>query len=263
MGRRLCFEALAGIPEVRPGDALAPLIVAALAENDCELGSDSIVVVAQKIVSKAEGRFAWLDEVVPSDKAQELARITVKDARLVELTLSESTRVLRAVPGVLIVRHRLGYVMANAGIDLSNVPGEAGNERALLPQTMFDTVLSALSEAHEIDHIAVVSSEPERVPSGVLALPEPGQGLNPALSSAAEMLRDHGARSLLVIHADLLQAAEALTLAGHGSNVGYSRKVFIPLTRLCRNTCGYCTFATTPLGPEEPAPRAVEALQRP
>ena len=95
----------------------ASLIVAALAENDSTLGHDSIVVVAQKIVSKSEGRFAWLDEVVPSDKAQELACITGKDARLVELTLSESTRVLRAVPGVLIVRHRLGYVMANAGID--------------------------------------------------------------------------------------------------------------------------------------------------
>ena len=76
MGRRLCFEALSGIPEVRPGDALAPLIVAALAENGSTLGHDSIVVVAQKIVSKSEGRFAWLDEIVPSAKAQELARIT-------------------------------------------------------------------------------------------------------------------------------------------------------------------------------------------
>jgi len=84
---------------------------------------------------------------------------------------------------------------------LSGMLDEAA--RAGLVQTMFDTVLSALSEAHEIDHIAVVSNEPERVPSGVLALPDPGQGLNPALSSAAEMLRDHGARSLLVIHADL------------------------------------------------------------
>nr|ACB12960.1 putative F420-dependent oxidoreductase [Thauera sp. E7] len=147
MGRRLCFEALAGIPEVRPGDALAPMIVAALAANGSALGHDSIVVVAQKIVSKSEGRFAWLDEIVPSAEAQELADITGKDARLVELTLSESTRVLRAVPGVLIVRHRLGYVMANAGIDMSNVPDEVGRERALLLPLDPDASAAALREA--------------------------------------------------------------------------------------------------------------------
>ena len=75
--------------------------------------------------------------------------------------------------------------------------------RAGLVQTMLETVLSALSGAHEIDRVAVVSSEPERVPAGVLALPDPGQGLNPALTAAADRLLDHGASSLLVIHADL------------------------------------------------------------
>jgi len=84
---------------------------------------------------------------------------------------------------------------------LSGMLDEAA--RAGLVQTMFDTVLSALSNADEIERIAIVSSEPERVPSGVLALPDAGHGLNPALSAAAEMLRHHGARSLLVIHADL------------------------------------------------------------
>ena len=75
--------------------------------------------------------------------------------------------------------------------------------RAALVQSMLESVLSALSAAHEIDRIAVVSSEPERIPSGVLALPDPGEGLNPALSAAADRLLDHGASSLLVIHADL------------------------------------------------------------
>lgn len=75
--------------------------------------------------------------------------------------------------------------------------------RAALVQSMLETVLSALSAAQQIDRIAVVSSEPERIPSGVLALPDPGEGLNPALSAAADRLLDHGARSLLVIHADL------------------------------------------------------------
>ena len=132
MRRRICFEALPGIPEIQQGDALATLIVAALEANALSLSADSIVVIAQKIISKSEGRFAWMDEVKPSAKAIELAAITGKDPALVELTLSESDRVLRAVPGVLIVRHRLGYVMANAGIDMSNVPGQDGRERALL-----------------------------------------------------------------------------------------------------------------------------------
>ncbi|WP_018991342.1 coenzyme F420-0:L-glutamate ligase [Aromatoleum toluclasticum] len=145
--RRLCFEALPGIPEVRPGDALDELVMRALDASAIELAPDTIVVVAQKIVSKAEGRFAWLDEVRPSDHALELARITGKDPRLVELTLAESTDVLRAVPGVLIVRHRLGYVMANAGIDLSNVPGKGGRERALLLPLAPDASAAALREA--------------------------------------------------------------------------------------------------------------------
>ena len=78
--------------------------------------------------------------------------------------------------------------------------------RAALVQSMLETVLSALSAAHEIDRIAVVSSEPERTPSGVLALPDPGEGLNPALSTAADRLLDHGASSLLVIgNADIAE----------------------------------------------------------
>lgn len=155
MRRRFSFEALPDIPEIQSGDALAPLIVAALAANDMALSADSIVVVAQKIVSKAEGRFAFLDEVVPSARAHELAGLTGKDARLVELTLAESSAVLRAVPGVLIVRHRLGYVMANAGIDQSNVPGADGRERALLLPRDPDASAAALREAlHERSGVA-------------------------------------------------------------------------------------------------------------
>lgn len=147
MSGRLSFEALPGIPEIHPGDHLAPIIAGALDRAGLALSPASIVVVAQKIVSKAEGRFARLDEVVPSERALELSRITGKDARLVELTLSESSKVLRAVPGVLIVRHRLGYVMANAGIDLSNVPGSDGGVRALLLPCDPDRSAGLLREA--------------------------------------------------------------------------------------------------------------------
>jgi coenzyme F420-0:L-glutamate ligase/coenzyme F420-1:gamma-L-glutamate ligase len=85
--------------------------------------------VAQKVVSKAEGRFLTLSELRPSPRARELAALTGKDERLVEAILTESTAVLRARPGVIITRHRLGFVMAQAGVDQSNVPGR---ERVLL-----------------------------------------------------------------------------------------------------------------------------------
>jgi len=126
--RSVCITPLRGIGDVVPGDDLAELIGNAL---DRPLQTHDVIVVAQKIVSKAEGRLVRLDDVAPSQRALELAAITQKDARLVELILSESTDVLRAVPGVLLVRHRLGLVMANAGIDRSNL--DAANSALLLP----------------------------------------------------------------------------------------------------------------------------------
>lgn len=180
MRRRICFEALPGIPEIQPGDDLASLIVAALEANALNLSADSILVVAQKIVSKSEGRFAWMDEVKPSARALELATITGKDPALVELTLSESTRVLRAVPNVLIVRHRLGYVMANAGIDMSNVPGEEGRERALLLPLDADASALALREAVH----ALTGQAPGVIVSDSFGRPWRNGVVNVALGSA-------------------------------------------------------------------------------
>ena len=91
-----------------------------------------VIVVAQKIVSKAEGQLVFLDEIQPSSRARELAAVTGKDAAFVEMVLRESVAVLRALPNVLIVRHRLGYVVANAGIDQSNVRGSGGRPACLL-----------------------------------------------------------------------------------------------------------------------------------
>jgi coenzyme F420-0:L-glutamate ligase/coenzyme F420-1:gamma-L-glutamate ligase len=118
---------LAGLPEIRPGDDLPALLAAHLAA----LQAGDILVVAQKIVSKAEGRFVTLGDVVPSPEAVSLAEKVRKDARLVELVLRESSEVVRAAPNVLITRQRLGHVMANAGIDASNI-GSAGEDRVLL-----------------------------------------------------------------------------------------------------------------------------------
>lgn len=132
MGASFSLVALEGIPEVRAGDDLAAGILGALRCAGLALAARDVLVVAQKIVSKAEGRLVDLAEVTPSPRAVELAAVTGKNARLVEVILSESHSVVRAAPNVLIVRHRLGYVMANAGIDRSNVPCPAGRDLVLL-----------------------------------------------------------------------------------------------------------------------------------
>lgn len=130
--RELKLIALPGIPEVRPGASLADLILAAADRANVAIEAQDILVIAQKIVSKAEGRTVALDTVRPSPHAQTLAAAADKDARLMELVLRESHEVLRVKPGVVIVEHKLGFVMANAGIDRSNVDGDAGREYALL-----------------------------------------------------------------------------------------------------------------------------------
>lgn len=128
----LIFCAPADIPEINPGDDLAEIIWESCQRNAIGLDPGTVIVIAQKVVSKSEGRYVDLNSISPSAQALELADITGKDPRLVEAILSESTEVVRAVRGVLIVRHRLGLVMANAGIDHSNVPVIAHQERVLL-----------------------------------------------------------------------------------------------------------------------------------
>lgn len=131
--RRLEITALPGIPLVHPGDDLSRLIVEALDRAEVTLRAGDAIVIAQKVVSKAEGRYAVLAVVEPGPEAKELAEKTGKDARLVELILRESDRVVRHRPNLLIVQHKHGYVLANAGIDASNVePDSAQGERVLL-----------------------------------------------------------------------------------------------------------------------------------
>ncbi len=120
----LILTPLSGIPLIRHGDNLADLIVKVLQENRLILENNDIFVLAQKIVSKAEGRAVNLATITPSQRAIDLARETEKDARVVELVLQESREVLRTRPGTIIVEHRLGFVCANAGVDHSNVAGE-------------------------------------------------------------------------------------------------------------------------------------------
>jgi coenzyme F420-0:L-glutamate ligase/coenzyme F420-1:gamma-L-glutamate ligase len=117
----LTLTPLIRIPLIRHGDNLADIIVRSLSETGIELQDGDILVLAQKIVSKAEGRMVNLTTVTPSLRALELAEQTQKDPRFLELVLQESNEVLRTRPGTIIVEHRLGFVCANAGIDHSNV----------------------------------------------------------------------------------------------------------------------------------------------
>ncbi|MBB5055202.1 coenzyme F420-0:L-glutamate ligase/coenzyme F420-1:gamma-L-glutamate ligase [Afipia massiliensis] len=126
----LLLQPLRGFPLVQKGDDIVDLIHAALQTTGVSLEQNDIIVIAQKVISKAEGRSVDLNDIVPSARAIELSAAAEKDPRLIELILSESNEVLRVRPGVIIVEHRSGLVMANAGIDRSNV---SGNQALLLP----------------------------------------------------------------------------------------------------------------------------------
>ena len=130
---RLELIGLEGIGAVRAGDDLGALIAQALCANAVALRNGDVIAVAQKIVSKSENRYVLLEDVVPSARALQLAPLCDKDPRLVEIVLAESREVLRTVPGVIVVEDNRGLVLANAGVDRSNVDlDEAGRERVLL-----------------------------------------------------------------------------------------------------------------------------------
>jgi coenzyme F420-0:L-glutamate ligase/coenzyme F420-1:gamma-L-glutamate ligase len=120
-----------GLPEIQPGDDIGSLIVEGASKQSTPLQPGDLIVVSQKIISKAEGRLARLADVTPSPAAQTMARELGRDPRLVELILSESRRVVRMDKGILIVETHHGFVCANAGIDQSNV---AAGMAALLPK---------------------------------------------------------------------------------------------------------------------------------
>ena len=157
MPTSVSFLALRGLPEIRASDNLAATIRIALNENGLALEPNDLLVVAQKIVSKAEGRLVRLSDVTPTAEAQALAVKTLKDPRFVELVLRESKEILRAVPNILITRHRCGWVMANAGIDRSNIP-DAEDHVLLLPEDC-DASARRLRETLAPEHPAIIISD--------------------------------------------------------------------------------------------------------
>lgn len=129
---RVTITPLDGLPRVRPGHDLAGLLIAALDKAELPLQHQDVLVVTQKIVSKAEDRYLDITTIAPSQRARDLAKVVGKDPRLIEAVLSQSIEVLRAKPNILIVETKLGLVMANAGIDQSNLDAEDHGRRVLL-----------------------------------------------------------------------------------------------------------------------------------
>ncbi|MEH6556443.1 MAG: coenzyme F420-0:L-glutamate ligase [Oceanicoccus sp.] len=144
----LTLTSLLEFPLVEPGDDLVDQLLASLDTTAIALDDNDVLVLAQKIVSKAEGRYKYLNDVQPSDAAIELAGSIDKDPRLVELILEESVDVVRQRPGVVVVEHRLGYIHANAGIDKSNISSDDNNPRVLL--LPWDSDASAASLRREL-----------------------------------------------------------------------------------------------------------------
>jgi len=221
------LTALPGLPMVQPGDDLVPILLAGLERAGLTLTDSDVLVVTSKIVSKSENRFVWLKDVQPSERALELAAQTGKDARIVELTLRESTAVSRVALGVLVVRHRLGFVSANAGIDQSNLDG--GEDRVLLlpndPDASARKIRDALFTATGAKIGIVISDShgrPFRMGNVGVAIGAAGlpalldlrgnqdlfgrvlkisiQGYADMIASAAGLLTGEGAEGLPVVH---------------------------------------------------------------
>lgn len=203
-----------GIPMVQAGDDVGGLLVAAIRRAGIDVRGGDVVVVTSKILSKAEDRAVDLRTVTPRAEAIELAARTDKEPELVELVLRESTGVVRAEPGKLIVRHRLGFTSANAAIDRSNADGS--EHTALLmpvdPDASATRVRDALVDAFGVD-VAVVVSDTHGRPwrRGNVGVAVGVAGLAPVVDRAGSVdLFGRELKATLIPMADQLAGAAAL-----------------------------------------------------
>jgi len=235
----LTLTPLLHFPMVNPGDMLARLISNTLKDNEITLQNGDVLVLAQKIVSKAENRFVNLTEVNPSERAQHYAELTEKDPRLIELILSESRSVVRTRKGLIIVEHKLGFISANAGIDHSNVSGPWGNAEdwvLLLPVDPDETAQQIRSELEKQNNCRI----------GVLIIDSHGRawrlgtvGVTIGLSGLPGLVDLRGNPDLFDYHlrvtkvgaADELAAAASLMMgqAAEGTPVVHARGFPYPL----------------------------------
>jgi coenzyme F420-0:L-glutamate ligase / coenzyme F420-1:gamma-L-glutamate ligase len=226
--KSVTYTALPGIPLIEPGDDLCVIIPNAARAGGIEPQPGDTLVIAQKIVSKAEGRYVDLTKVTPTPRAIELAAVTRKDPRLVEVILGESTEVIREHKDVLIVAHRLGFVMANAGVDQSNIAGE---DRALLlpkdPDASCATLKAAFDQTFGVEVAVVINDSFGRAwRNGVVGVALGAAGL-PALQNliGAPDLFGRPMRVTEVAIADELAAAASLLMgqADEGTPVVHVR----------------------------------------
>ncbi|HNK64301.1 MAG TPA: coenzyme F420-0:L-glutamate ligase [Anaerolineales bacterium] len=235
----LLLNTLPGIPFIRRGDNLADILLNSLHSAEIELQNEDILVLAQKIISKTEGRMVNLASVQPSLRAVEIGEQADKDPRLVELMLQESNEVLRVRKGVIVVEHKLGFVCANAGIDHSNVKGEGDSSEdyvLLLPQ---DPDVSARNLREEIKSKAGRSIGVMIIDSHGRAWRNGTVGVCIGLSGIPALVDERGWQDLfgytlkatIVAVADELAAAASLVMgqAAEGTPVVHVRGFPYPL----------------------------------
>ncbi len=206
--------ALEGIPDVRPGVSLPALLVEALTASGLRPAAGDVLVVAQKVVSKAEGSIVDLAEVSPGEEAHRLARATGKDPRLVEVILRESRQVVRVHAEVLITEHRLGLICANAGVDHSNV-GLGPEVVCLLPRdpdASARAIRAALGAAFQTP-VAVIINDSHGRPhrEGAVGVCIGADGLEPLVSLVGRPDR-YGYRLRTSVEAVADELAAAATL---------------------------------------------------
>jgi coenzyme F420-0:L-glutamate ligase/coenzyme F420-1:gamma-L-glutamate ligase len=182
---------LLDFPQVEPGDDIAEQIVTSLSANGLSLEAGDVLVIAQKIVSKAENRYAYLNDVEPTSEAITLAEKAGKDPRQVQLILNESREVLRVRPGVIIVEHRNGYVHANAGIDKSNITNDLENPRLLLlpedPDASATEISLAIKKALGIEPQIIINDSSGRAwRNGTVGIAIGSAGLEPVFSQIGD-----------------------------------------------------------------------------
>jgi coenzyme F420-0:L-glutamate ligase / coenzyme F420-1:gamma-L-glutamate ligase len=235
----LSLTSLQNIPLIRQNDNLADILLNSLKETKIELQNDDILVIAQKIISKSEGRMVNLATISPSSEAIELGKKTEKDPRIAELIIQESNEILRTRIGTIIVEHKLGFVCANAGIDHSNVAGDGNKNQEyvlLLPE---DPDLSAQNIRTEIRQktginigVAIIDSHGRAWRNGTV-------GICIGLSGLPALVDERGWKDLfgytlqvtVVGVADELAAAASLVMgqAAEGTPVVHVRGFPYPL----------------------------------
>lgn len=210
---QLQLTALPGVPEIRPGDDLGVVVCDGLVAAGISPQPHDVLAIAQKIVSKAENRFVNLEMIIPTAEAEEVAQKTGKDPRLVTVILGEAAGISRWREGVLITRHRLGFVSANSGIDRSNVPqGDSGEWVLLLPEDPDGTAQAIRQAVFDRFGVAVgivitdTHGRPHRL--GTIGVAIGVAGLTPVVDKRGTVDRDG-----YVLHATTLAVADEIAAA--------------------------------------------------